>query len=175
MTTTIRLDASALTALITASGPEFLVELQRAIVAEMARKAVFKDMPDALQTIMPKLAGEVIASMRNNHAMRNELETQVEAAFKKWEGGHGWASRGKHVIPPEMRKLISEAIDDMKSQAVSEAEAQFRVDLKAALDARMAIVMGQVEGYLTKRTNAEVQERVNAAVADRLAAIKSNL
>jgi len=175
MSTTIRLDAQALSSLV-ANDPDFRLELQRAVVAEVVRKIVFKDMPDALQTIAPKLAGEVISGLRDDAHMSAKLQKEVGEAFKVWKStSASWSHTGKYVLSAEMQKQVSEAVTDLKREAVGAAETAFNAELAIALEARKADYLAYVDRKMNEVVGKAIAAKIEAGVAERLAAIKAGL
>lgn len=167
----IKLDTHAVRALI-GDDEGVKLELQRAVIAEIARKVVFKDAGDLLQLIQPVMMKELLAAIQQDAAMSKLFEDKVSASLVKWESA-GWNQKATLKADQKVlvERAVSEAIETHRAKATASAVERY----EELVEAHAKAFEARIDAKLERAIDMRVQERIDRGVAERIAALKANL
>lgn len=168
MSIAIRLDAKAVTALIE-SDPDFKLELQRAVAAEVVRKLILKDVHsltsrEEFKVLQQKLTDAVV----DDTAFRKQLDERLAGLIQSIRSGTwGLAQQKKpskeliDLLNKENERIIEDAI-----RQATESSARIAERITAKYDVL-------IEAEVDRRINRDVAAKIDAKVKERLAAISA--
>lgn len=121
MTTVIRLDGSALTKLIEMD-PDFKLEMQRAVLAEITGKLYRNDVATDVRKIIEECFQEhkndLVRAVQEDTALRAELDKKLASTVESVRaGGYGYTTQKK--LPDELRGLLNRAVEEKINDAVA--------------------------------------------------------
>jgi hypothetical protein len=121
MTTVIRLDGSALAKLIELD-PEFKLELQRSILAEIAGKLYKNDIATDVRKLLEEVfqghRDDLVRAVQEDAALRAELDKKLASTVLSVRaGGYGYTTQKK--LPDELRGLLNRAVEEKINDAVA--------------------------------------------------------
>lgn len=134
MSTIIRLDATAVRALIQ-DNPEFRLELQRSVTAEIVRNMLVKHAKDFYTAIAPDVMADLGEMIRNDAEILMQAERTLAHIVER---AGFWGTRPN--ITPVLQKRIDEVVEERVRQLLREAQ--------ATTDSVYGKVMDKVTEYL---------------------------
>src|SRR5688572_6251017 len=166
MTTTIQLNAAALTRLID-SDPEFGIQLKKIVLAEIVRGFFRKDMTKIIAELEPDMFKLAVTTLQQDEDVAALVRKVLNESTVKRDAS--WAAR---VTPTEqMRELIAEEATKARNRAVAAATTEFNDQIAAKVAAYLVEmeVEGRVEKRVERLTNEYIERMVDKRFKDRLA------
>ncbi|MCE6959374.1 hypothetical protein LAZ40_09950 [Cereibacter sphaeroides] len=177
MTISLKLDSNAVEKLI-GDDPEVRIDLQRAVVANIVRKTVAKDVgSDNMRLIgeaARKVRGDIVRDLSEEAALTGTIELifqdfwKTEIATARKAAGSSVKKDTLEVVEQRLATLVREALEEKKAEIQSMVEA--RVD--AALERLLTRIDRQVDelgdawkAEAAKAIRADVVARLNGALA----------
>ena len=173
MSTTIRLDASALSALIEAD-PDFKLELQRAVVAEVIKKVYLKDFKVVVEALAPQIVKDLIKESKADADVRREIEDRLKATVQSIRAGT-YSYQTTRTLPAETKQLIAEQVTDLIKAEIGERVGTVESLSQRLMETLTARLEDTAERWVGSQVDGQIKARIEAGVRDRIAAITSGL
>lgn len=121
MATVIRLDGSALAKLIEID-PDFKLELQRAVLAEITGKLYKNDVATDVRRLIEECfqahKNDLVRAVQEDQAFRAELDKKLAATVESIRAG-GWGAVTQKRLPDALRGLLSRAVEEKINDAIT--------------------------------------------------------
>jgi hypothetical protein len=172
----IKLDASAVRELIK-DNDEFRVELQRAVINEIVRQYIGKELPQAYRATIEAAVGQQLKqAVVEDAASRDHFKKAIEGYIGAVRNGWGGYSN-QFKLSAAALKLINDAADLKIKDAVKEAvEARVGSEaLRIAIDARFDGLKAESLAMIQRTYDQKFTSTVQAAVDQRWKAIATQV
>tara|TARA_R110000744_G_scaffold351397_1_gene457222 strand:- start:235 stop:744 length:510 start_codon:yes stop_codon:yes gene_type:complete len=162
----MQLDGKAVKQLIS-DNPDFELELQRCVVAEVIRRTLLKDARDVVERLAPEAMADLLAETTVRDEIVEKFSKEVDGLV---EGGWRY-SNVKAKLKPDAEKRVRTEVDAHLNKFIKDMTLR-RVDVfKDAEERALADLPGRVERYMDKCVStyferdvaAEVNRRIKAA------------
>lgn len=122
MPTTIRLDGSALTKLLELD-PNFQLELQRAVIAEITRKLYHTDVATNVRKMIEECFKEhkkdLVEAITQDEALKKQMDEKLSSLVQSIRAG-SWGSVMQKKLSTELQNLMDEHLRQLVDTAVTE-------------------------------------------------------
>lgn len=185
MSIALKLDTAAVDRLI-GDDPEILIDLQRAVVANLIRKALPKDagrdinglIRDAAANLYQEVTSETRQQLANDEALSEVIRqistTEIDAAIRQGKNSAS-ASFGPKLIQNLQAyaldlatKIVDEQLPQLRTSIEERLQARFErrlTDMEATFSKQLAGLEGAWKAEAASRIHADVVGRLNQALA----------
>lgn len=170
MSMTLKLDAPALRALIE-DDPEFKLELQRAVTAEVVRNTLLKDAAPIADRLVPEAVSLAIEDSLMAEEFTKQLRDKI-SKFTHFEDRRQFFPRNSAaVLTSDAKARVQVAVGKVADEYLNQQSeglksyietmfAQREARIKAEVERQM---QSQVDRYFEREVSAEVTRRLQAA------------
>lgn len=180
MSITLKLDTAAVERLIS-SDPEALVDLQRAVVANVIRKSVCKDLGSDMSGLVARAAAGLVSDLSREAAEQLRNDALVEAVIRKLIGTEFDAAirQGKQdthkMLSPSLVAALQDRAAALANGIVEEKLPEMRAEIEKRFEARMERRLSDMSNEFERRLEqlgadwkAEAATRIKTDVVARL-------
>ena len=169
MSTTIKLDGSAVAKLIELD-PDFKLELQRAVIAEVTRKLFFNDVASSIQKLIEVSFKEhndaLIEAVNQDEAFKKQMSDKVSSYIQSIRS-NTYGRPNQLKLAPELENLISVSvktkIDDAVEARVGTVDRRVKDECKRIEDAVVERI-GKLGGTIEHNWKVEALKVIKADV-----------
>lgn len=169
MSMTLKLDASALRALIE-DDEEFKLELQRVVTAEVVKKTLLKDAAPIADRLMP----EAMAHAIEDTLMAEEFTKRVSDAvmgFTRFEDRRThFPQNSSAVLTPDAKERVQAAVRKVGEEYLNQKGEELKRHIQRMFEAREESMKAEIERKLQHHVDRYFEREVAAEVTRRLQA-----
>lgn len=166
MSVTIKLDSSAIAELT--KDPEYKLELQRAVVAEITRRMYTTDVIGDVQNVVTRCfqqhRDDLVNAVKEDTSVREFLSKRLSDMVQSIKSG-SWGTVTGKKLAPETVKLIDDHVVYLIREAAGAGTVEKRVkDAQQEIEDKVIGRIGNLSGVITRSVEAVAYRQMEAAV-----------